>query len=58
MNKRRRNKAVKKLLAEYEYALARLGDTRLRRKPPSLTYRERKIAETILAQQKREPDSN
>lgn len=58
MNKRWRKKAVKKLLAEREYALARLGDARPKSKPPRLTQRERKIAEAILAQQNQETDSN
>ncbi len=58
MNKRRREKAVKKLLAESEYHLAVLAGKRPRKKPPRLTYREQKVAEAIPAEQEQKDDSN
>lgn len=58
MNKRRRKKAVKKLFAEGEYHLAVLAGERPRKKPPRLRYRERKVADAILAKQEQKADSN
>lgn len=58
MNKRRRKKAVKKLLAEGEYHLTVLAGKRPRKKPPHLTYWEQKVAAAILAKQEQKADSN
>ena len=59
MNKRRRKKAIQKLLKEGEYHLAVLGGKRRpRKRPPRLTQRERVIGEQGLAKRKEQPESN